>query len=106
MVCLYCFKFKESTHFESFLLHFFWYLDHTDLFYFDWETKFTEPCAVYCYNLVKQWGNQWVCSCSILWLTWDTPARAWWAFFWSPQLPVANEYFNPSVIILQTNICV
>lgn len=32
--------------------------------------------------------------------TWDTPALAWWAFFWSPQLPVAREYFSPSVIIL------
>lgn len=31
--------------------------------------------------------------------TCETPARAWWAFFWSPQLPVANEYFNPFVII-------
>ena len=31
--------------------------------------------------------------------TWDTPALAWWAFFWSPQLPVAKEYFNPSVMI-------
>ena len=31
--------------------------------------------------------------------TWDTPALAWWAFFWSPQFPVANEYLNPSVIV-------
>jgi len=31
--------------------------------------------------------------------TWETPARAWWAFFWSPQLPVANEYLRPSVMI-------
>lgn len=33
-------------------------------------------------------------------LTCDTPARAWWAFFWSPQLPVAREYLSPSVMIL------
>ena len=32
-------------------------------------------------------------------ITWETPARAWWAFFWSPQLPVANEYLRPSVMI-------
>lgn len=31
--------------------------------------------------------------------TWDTPALAWWAFFWSPQFPVANEYRSPSVMI-------
>lgn len=32
--------------------------------------------------------------------TWETPALAWWAFFWSPQFPVASEYFKPSEIIL------
>lgn len=32
--------------------------------------------------------------------TWDTPARDWWAFFWSPQFPVAREYLRPSVITL------
>lgn len=32
--------------------------------------------------------------------TWDTPARDWCAFFWSPQFPVANEYLRPSVITL------
>ncbi len=31
--------------------------------------------------------------------TWDTPAFADIAFFWSPQLPVANEYFRPFVIV-------
>ena len=30
--------------------------------------------------------------------TCDTPARLWWAFFWSPQFPVAKEYLSPSVI--------
>lgn len=30
--------------------------------------------------------------------TCDTPARLWWAFFWSPQFPVAKEYLRPSVI--------
>lgn len=33
-------------------------------------------------------------------LTCDTPARAWWAFFTSPQFPVASEYFRPSEMIL------
>ena len=33
--------------------------------------------------------------------TWETPALAWWAFFWSPQLPVAREYFRPSEMILK-----
>lgn len=32
--------------------------------------------------------------------TWDTPARDWCAFFWSPQFPVASEYLRPSVITL------
>ena len=31
--------------------------------------------------------------------TCDTPALAWWAFFWSPQLPVAREYLSPSVMM-------
>ena len=31
--------------------------------------------------------------------TCDTPGRACEAFFWSPQFPVAREYFRPSVII-------
>ncbi len=32
--------------------------------------------------------------------TWETPALVWWALRWSPQLPVAKEYFKPSVIVL------
>lgn len=32
--------------------------------------------------------------------TWDTPALAWWAFFTSPQFPVAREYFRPSEMVL------
>ena len=31
--------------------------------------------------------------------TWETPARVWWAFLWSPQFPVAREYFRPSVMV-------
>ena len=31
--------------------------------------------------------------------TWETPALVWWAFRWSPQFPVAREYFSPSVMV-------
>ena len=40
---------------------------------------------------INAWQNYHTC---------ETPALAWWAFFWSPQLPVAREYLRPSVIIL------
>ena len=45
----------------------------------------------------RRWDN--VEANVSLFNTCDTPARAWWAFFWSPQLPVASEYLRPSVMI-------